>query len=62
MQGVGEGARCEGFYRESGMVLATGICSLPHLPVTPAGVEVAVGIEVEAKIEAGALYREHTDG
>ena len=48
------------------MVLVTGICSLPHLPVTPAGVEVGIGVEVEAKIEAkikaGALYREHTDG
>ncbi len=55
-----------------------GICSLPHLPVTPAGTEVEVGIkaevavqaqveaqveaEVEAEVEAGALYREHTDG
>jgi hypothetical protein len=47
-----------------------GICSLPHLPVTPAGTEVEVGIkaevvvqaQVEAEVEAGALYREHTDG
>jgi len=29
-----------------------GICSLPHLPVTPAGVEAKVAARVEAKVEA----------
>ena len=29
-----------------------GICSLPHLPVTPAGVEAEVAAGVEAKVEA----------
>ena len=29
-----------------------GICSLPHLPVTPAGVEAEVAAGVVAKVEA----------
>ena len=44
------------------MVLAMGICSLPHLPVTPAGVEAKVAAGVEAKVEAVRSIASAQDG
>jgi hypothetical protein len=52
MEGVGEGARCDGFTEDPRLVLAMGICSLPHLPVTPARVEARVEAKVEARVAA----------
>jgi hypothetical protein len=62
MEGVGEGARCDGFTEDPRLVLAMGICSLPHLPVTPAGVEAKVAAGVEAKVEAVRSIASAQDG